>query len=94
MLQYHICHFLCVEMLVHATLLFASLHARTGQKLRIVWVSENNLVRTVVYVKLKLNINISGVQGLISYRKSTDLGNRVFPFKTELWFFLKVYFLA
>lgn len=38
----------------------------------------------MVYVKLKLNINISGVQGLISYRKSTDLGNQVFLLKTEL----------
>lgn len=38
----------------------------------------------MVYVKLKLSINISGVQGLISQRKSTDLGNQVFPFKTEL----------
>jgi hypothetical protein len=42
----------------------------------------------MVYVKLKLNINISDVQGLfISNRKSIDLGYQVFPFKTELFDF-------
>lgn len=38
----------------------------------------------MVYVKLKVSINMSGVQGLVSHRKSTDLGNQVFLFKTEL----------
>lgn len=46
-----------------------------------------------MHIQLKLNINISGVQGLLSsHRKSTDLGDQVFPLKTRelfnLHFFL------